>query len=70
MDEKKSMVATGSMLNSSEGLLSTGAMAALVQALTTASGPWEVASTALALAVVAAVYCTMRSRVKCAEASA
>ena len=68
MDEdKKPMISPGSMLNSSEGLLSTGAMAALVQQMTSAED-WRVAAaSAIGLALLASTYCVMRSRVKQAE---
>jgi hypothetical protein len=66
-EEKKAMISPGSMLNSSEGLLSTGAMAALVQQMTQAQD-WRVsASCALGLALIASTYCIMRSKTKQAE---
>lgn len=66
-EEKKPMISPGSMLNSSEGLLSTGAMAALVQQMTTATDWRAQAAAALGLALVAATYCVMRSKAKTAE---
>lgn len=63
-EESKPMVSTGSMFNSSEGLLSTGACAALVQQMTSSSD-WRVqAASCLGLALVAGVYCVMRQRTK------
>ena len=63
-EPKKPMISTGSMLNSSEGLLSTGAMAALVQQMTT-SDDWRVkAAACLGLALVAAVYMIGRTKAK------
>ena len=64
MADKKPMISTGSMLNSSEGLLSTGAMAALIQQMTTASD-WRVAAAAsIGLAIVAATYAVVRGKAK------
>ena len=64
MADKKPMISTGSMLNSSEGLLSTGAMAALVQQMTTADD-WRVgAAAAIGVAVVAATYAIVRGKAK------
>ena len=63
-ETKKPMVSVGSMLNSSEGLLSTGAMAALVQQMTT-NDDWRVqAAACLALAIIASVYTIMRQKAK------
>jgi len=60
----KPMISTGSMLNSSEGLLSTGAMAAFTQQMTTAED-WRVqAAACIGLAVVASAYVVMRSKAK------
>lgn len=64
--DKKPMISTGSMLNSSEGILSTGSMAALVQQMTT-SDDWRVqAAACIGLALVASVYCVMRGKAKAA----
>ena len=64
MEDSKPMISTGSMLNSSEGLLSTGAMAALTQQMTTAED-WRVkAAACIGLALVACAYVIMRSKAK------
>ena len=63
----KPMIHPGSMLNTSEGLMSTGAIAALTSALTSSSD-WRVqAASALGIAIIAAAYILGRSRVKEAE---
>ena len=63
----KPIIAPGSMLNSSEGLISTGSLAALTTALTT-TGDWRVQVAAAAgIAVLAAVYVWTRSLVKRAQ---
>ena len=68
MEDKKPMIATGSMLNSSEGLLSTATMAALVQLMTT-SNDWRMQMAAcVGLATVASVYCVMRCKAKAVQA--
>lgn len=61
------MVSPGSMLNTSEGLISTGTLAALTTALT--SNPdWRVqAAAALGMAVIAAAYIVSRGRVKATD---
>ena len=70
MDEKKPMISTGSMLNSSEGLLSTGAMAALTQQMTTAED-WRVqAAASIGLALVACAYVIMRRKAKAGASDA
>jgi hypothetical protein len=63
----KPMVSPGSMLNTSEGLISTGTLAALTTALT--SNPdWRVqAAAALGMAVIAAAYIVSRGRVKATD---
>jgi hypothetical protein len=66
MSDSKPMISTGSMLNSSEGLLSASAMAALAQQMTSSEG-WVAAAACLGLALVAATYCVMRSKVKLEE---
>ncbi len=64
----KPIVSPGSMLNSSEGLLSTGTIAALTTALTT-NPDWRVqAAAAIGMAIIAAAYVFTRGRVKAAEA--
>ena len=61
------IVSPGSMLNTSEGLIATGALAALTTALTQATD-WRVqASAALGMAVLAAAYVLARAKVKCSE---
>jgi len=70
MEDKKPMISTGSMLNSSEGLLSTGAMAALTQQMTTAED-WRVqAAASIGLALVACAYVIMRSKAKAGASDA
>ena len=64
MEEKKPMISTGSMLNSSEGLLSTGALAALTQQLTTTSDPIAQVGIALAIAILAVGYGITRGKAK------
>ena len=65
-DKPKPLVSPGSLLNSSEGLLSGGAMAALVPAMQ--SEDWRVACAAcIAMAIVGATYCVMRQKAKIAE---
>ena len=67
-EDKKPLVSPGSLLNSSEGLLSGGAMAALVPAMQ--SDDWRVACAAcLGMAIVGATYCVMRQKLKIAELS-
>ena len=65
-DKKDSgpMISPGSMLNSSEGLLSTGAMAALVQVATTTDSEGTACCACLGLAVVAATYAIVRGKAK------
>lgn len=64
MTDSKPMISTGSLLNSSEGLLSTAALAALTTSLTT-SEDWRVqAASALGLAILGAAYVVSRSLVK------
>jgi hypothetical protein len=61
------LISTGSMLNSSEGLLSTGACAALVQQMST-NDDWRVqAAACIGLAIVASIYCIMRQKAKAVE---
>jgi len=60
----KKMISPGSMFNSSEGLLSTGAMTALVQRMTSSDEAVVQAAACIGLAIVAAVYCVMRQRAK------
>ena len=67
-ETKKPVISPGSMLNSSEGLLSSAAAAALTQQLYSATD-WRVQSAcALGLALIAATYAVMRSKVKAIEA--
>jgi hypothetical protein len=67
MTNSKPILQTGSMLNTSEGLVTTGALAALTTALTTGTD-WRVqAAAALGLAVLASAYVVSRSRVKASE---
>jgi len=60
----KPIVSPGSMLNSSEGLLSTAALAALTTALTTDSD-WRIkVAAAIGIAVLASSYVLGRSFAK------
>ena len=64
MKNDKPMISTGSLLNTSEGLLSTGVLAALTTSLTT-SPDWRVqAASALGLAILGAAYVLSRGMVK------
>lgn len=68
MSEEKKLVSPGSLLNSSEGLLSGGAMAALVQQATS-TDDWRVACAAcVGIAIIGATYTVMRQKAKIAEA--
>jgi hypothetical protein len=65
-EDKRALIHPGSLLNSSEGLLSGGAMAALIPAMR--SDDWRVACAAcLGIAIVGATYCIMRQKAKIAE---
>jgi hypothetical protein len=67
MTDNKPMIQTGSLLNTSEGLLSAGVLAALTTSLTT-SDDWRVqAASAIGLAVLGSVYVLSRSKVKASE---
>lgn len=56
------------MFNTSEGLITTGALAALVQMVQTAED-WRVqAAAALAIGILASAYVVMRQKTKAAEA--
>jgi|TARA_R100000479_G_scaffold18298_1_gene6971 hypothetical protein len=67
MADKKPIISPGSMLNTSEGLLSSAAAAALVQQLYSATD-WRVqAACALGLSIVATAYAVMRAKVKAVE---
>lgn len=64
MTENRSLVAPGSLLNTSEGLLSTAALATLSTAMT-ASSDWRVQSaSALGIAIIGAAYVVSRALVK------
>jgi hypothetical protein len=64
MTDKRSIVDPGSLLNTSEGLLSTAALATLSTALTTSSD-WRVqAASALGVAIIGAAYVVSRALVK------
>ena len=64
MTDTKPMIQTGSLLNTSEGLLATGVLAALTTALTTNSD-WRVqAAAAIGLAILGGAYVISRSMVK------
>ena len=67
MTQPKPVLQTGSMLNTSEGLITTGALAALTTALTTGTD-WRVqAAAALGLSILASAYVLSRARVKAVE---
>jgi hypothetical protein len=67
MTDSKPIVSTGSLLNTSEGLLSTGVLAALTTSLTT-SEDWRVqAASAIGLAILGAAYVVSRTLVKKTE---
>jgi|TARA_R100001082_G_scaffold107816_2_gene82215 hypothetical protein len=64
MEKSKPVISPGSMLNSSEGLLSTGALAALTSALSTADD-WRIQIAAAAgISVLASVYVFSRAMAK------
>jgi len=64
---KNPIISPGSMLNTSEGLIATGALAALTTALTNSSD-WRVqASSALGMAILAAAYVLARAYVKAGQ---
>jgi len=64
----KPIISPGSMLNSSEGLLSAGGLAALTASLSSSSD-WRVqAASAIGISILASVYVWARSRVKASEA--
>jgi hypothetical protein len=70
MDEKKPMMSSGSLFSTSEGWLSTGAMGALTQQMTTAED-WRVqAAASIGLALVACAYVIMRSKAKAGASDA
>lgn len=67
MTDSKPIVTTGSLFNTSEGLLSTAVLAALTTALSTNSD-WRVqAACAVGLAILGGAYVLSRSMVKRAE---
>jgi hypothetical protein len=67
MNEPKPVISTGSLLNTSEGLLSTGVLAALTTSLTT-SEDWRVqAASAIGLAILGAAYVVSRTLLKRTE---
>lgn len=64
MTDSQPMVSTGSLLNTSEGLLSTGVLAALTTSLTT-SEDWRVqAASAIGLSILGAAYVVSRTMLK------
>jgi hypothetical protein len=70
MDEKKPMVSSGSLFSTSEGWLSTGAMGALTQRMSTAED-WRVqAAACIGLAIVASAYVIMRCKAKAGASDA
>jgi len=67
MTDSKSMINPGSLLNTSEGLLSTGALAALTSSLTTSSD-WRVqCASAVGISILGAAYVISRAKVKSVE---
>jgi hypothetical protein len=64
METPRPVVSPGSMLNSSEGLLSTAALVALTTALTTADDVLVRAVAAASIGVLASVYVFSRAMVK------
>lgn len=70
MKDERGVIDPGSMLNSSEGILSTAGLAALTTALTTADD-WRVkAAAAVGISVLASVYVYSRACVKKGEGDA
>lgn len=69
-ETKKPMISTGSMLNSSEGIIATGALAALTQQLTTTSDPIAQVGLGIAIAILAVGYGLARGRAKSSGADA
>ena len=67
MTEEKRIVSPGSLFNSSEGLLSGGAMAALVQQATTTSDRWVACVACMGVALIGATYTVMRQKAKISE---
>lgn len=64
MAESRSLINPGSLLNTSEGLISTAVLAALTTSLTT-SEDWRVqAASAVGLAILGGAYVVSRSMVK------
>ena len=66
--ESKPVISPGSMLNSSEGMLSTGGLAALTSALSTADDWRFQIAAASGSSVLASVYVYSRAMVKKEEA--
>ena len=67
-EAKKPLINPGSLLNTSEGLLSTGVLGALTTSLTTSSD-WRVqSSSAIGLSILGAAYVVSRAKVKSSEA--
>lgn len=64
MTEPKPTLSPGSLLNSSEGLLSTGCLAGLTSALTTSSDYRVQVAAAIGIAVLGSVYVYSRGMVK------
>ena len=63
-ETKKPMISTGSMLNSSEGIICTGALAALTQQLTSATDPIAQVGLGIAIAILAVGYGLARGKAK------
>ena len=64
MSDSKPVVSPGSMLNSSEGLLSTAGLAALTTALNTATDARVQMAAAAGISVLASVYVFSRAMAK------
>jgi hypothetical protein len=64
MPDSKPTLSPGSLLNSSEGLLSTGCLAGLTSVLTTSTDYRVQMSAAIGIAVLGSVYVYTRGMVK------
>lgn len=58
------LIHTGSLLNSSEGILSVSCAAALTQVATTTESEWVACCACVSLALVACVYMIGRTKAK------
>ena len=64
MEDTKAAVSTGSLLNSSEGILSTGCLASLTSALMSSSDSKVQMAAAIGIAGLGSVYVYSRAMVK------